>query len=332
MAWGRIFKKKNGKDWYTDIIFQGQRKREKIGKKETAQKVLNHKLTELTLEEHGIIEDEKVTLAEFAKEYLIHKKNSTRPSTYIRDEVSVNLHLVPYFGKEYLFNITPHKIFSYQSKRLSEGVLNATINREVSCLKHLLNTAITWRRIKTNPIKDVPKLKEPPGRIRYLTLEEINTLLLACPKPPHRLRAVVTIALTTGMRKGEILGLKWSFIKFDSRFIILPVTKNNTVRILPMNDAVIRELEGLPRDSEYVFGNGTGKHQGDIKRSFGTACEAAGSKIFVPRPPAHLREPSGHEGGPHEGPAGAVRPQGYQDDSAVFPSFAGSAPGSGETH
>jgi len=114
MAWGRIFKK--DKNWYTDIIFQGQRKREKIGKKDDAQKILNKKLSDLTLEEHGIIEDEKVTLEEFAKEYLIHKKNSTQLCTYIRDEVSVNLHLVPYFRKEYLFNITLTRFSATRAK------------------------------------------------------------------------------------------------------------------------------------------------------------------------------------------------------------------------
>ena len=278
MAWGRIFKK--DKNWYTDIIFQGQRKREKIGKKDDAQKILNKKLSDLTLEEHGIIEDEKVTLEEFAKEYLIHKKNSTQLCTYIRDEVSVNLHLVPYFRKEYLFNITPHKIFSYQSKRLSEGVVNAKVNREVACLKHLLNTAVAWKRIKVNPIKAVPKLKEPPGRLRYLTLEEINKLLDLCPLPPHPLRAIITVALTTGMRKSEILGLKWDYIKPDNRFIILPVSKNNTVRVIPMNDPLLRSLAELPGESEFVFWNAWGKPLGDVKRSFGTACRRAGIENF----------------------------------------------------
>ena len=278
MAWGRIFKK--GKNWHTDIIFQGQRRREKIGRKEDAQKILNKKLSDLTLEEHGIIEDEKVTLGEFAKEYLIHKKNSTQACTYARDEVSVNLHLVPYFGKEYLFNITPHKIFSYQTKRLSEGVCNATVNREVGCLRHLLNMAIQWKRIKMNPIKAVPRLKEPPGRLRYLTLEEINNLLAYCPDPPHPLKAIITVALTTGMRKSEIFGLKWAYIKPESRFIILPVTKNNTVRLVPTNDTLLRTLEDLPRNSEFVFSGARGKPLVDLKISFKQACKKAGIEGF----------------------------------------------------
>ncbi len=279
MAWGRIFKR--GKNYYTDIIANGQRKRGKIGRlKEDAQKILNHKLSELTLEEHGIVEDEKITLKEFAKEFLIHKKNSTRACTYAGIEIYINVHLIPFFGKEYLFNISAHKVFSYQSKRLSEGVSNSTVNREVGCLNNLLNTAVTWKRIKSNPIKDVKRLKEPPGRLRYLTLGEINKLLASCPNPPNPLRAVITVALTTGMRRGEIFGLKWEYIKPESRFIILPVTKNNTVRLIPANDTLLRTLEGLPRVSEYVFLGRKHKPFVDLKISFKQACEKAGIKFI----------------------------------------------------
>ncbi len=279
MAWGRIFKR--GKYWYTDIIFQGQRKREKIGlRKDDAKKILDKKLSDMTLEEHGIVEDEKVTLEEFAKEYLVHKKNSTRTCTYSGLEIAVNVHLIPCFGKEFLFNITPHKIFSYQTKRLKEGVCNATVNREIGCLSNLLNTAVTWKRIKNNPIKELPRLKEPPGRIRYLSLEEINKLLACCPEPPHPLRAIITVALTTGMRKGEIFGLKWDYIKPESRFILLPVTKNNTVRFIPANDTLLRTLEDLPRNSEYVFLGRKGKPFVDLKISFKATCAKAGIEGF----------------------------------------------------
>ena len=278
MAWGRIYK--NGKHWYTDIIFQGQRKREKIGKAEDARKVLNNKLSELTLEEYGFLEDEKVTLGEFGKEFLIHKRNSTQLDTYVRIQLSVNLHLVPYCGKEYLFNITPHKIFSYQSKRLSEGVLNATVNREVGCLNNILNTAVTWKRIKSNPLKGVPRLKEPPGRVRYLSLEEINRLLDNCPDSPHPLRAIITVALTTGMRKGEIFKLKWEYVKPESRFIILPVSKNNTVRFVPANDTLLRTLADLRRNSEFVFLGRKSKPFVDLKIGFKEACKKAGIEGF----------------------------------------------------
>jgi integrase len=279
MAWGRIYKR--GKNYYTDTIFQGQRKREKVGtQKDVAKKILDKKLSEMTLEEHGIIEEEKVTLEEFAKEYLIQKKNSTRPCSYSRIEIAINVHLAPYFGKEFLFNVTPHKVFSYQSKRLSEGVCNATVNREVGCLNNLLNTAVTWKRIKSNPIKKIPRLKEPPGRVRYLELPEINRLLASCPDPPHPLRAIVTVALTTGMRKAEIFWLKWEYIRSERRCILLPNSKNNMVRFIPANDTLLRTLEGLPRVSEYVFLGRKNKPFVDLKISFKDACTKAGIEGF----------------------------------------------------
>jgi integrase len=73
------------------------------------------------------------------------------------------------------------------------------------------------------------------------------------------------VALTTGMRHGEISGLKWDYIRLESRFIILPITKNNTSRVVPINDELYRILSEMPQKSGYVFGNGNGGHIGDIK-------------------------------------------------------------------
>jgi integrase len=79
-----------------------------------------------------------------------------------------------------------------------------TVNKEVALLKAMLNRAIAWGLLDTNPILRVKKLPEPEGRVRYLAPEEIERLLAAC--PPH-LRPIVVCALHTGMRRGEILGL-----------------------------------------------------------------------------------------------------------------------------
>jgi integrase len=82
------------------------------------------------------------------------------------------------------------------------------------------------------------------------------------------------------MRRGEILGLKWDYIKLDNRLIILPITKNNTSRVVPINDTLYKILSEIPQKSGYVFGNGNGGHIGDIKRSFHTACRKAGITDF----------------------------------------------------
>ncbi len=147
-------------------------------------------------------------------------------------------------------------------------------------LKNMLHAAVEWRRIKTNPIRATKKLKEPPGRLRFLTLEEVHKLLACCPPPPHPLRDIVMVALTTGMRRGEILGLKWDYVRLDNRLIILPVTKNNTVKVLPINDTLHRILSEMPKKTGYVFRNGNGGHIGNIKHSFTSACRKAGIADF----------------------------------------------------
>ena len=76
----------------------------------------------------------------------------------------------------------------------------------------------------------------------------------------------------------EISGLKWDYIRLDNRLIILPVTKNNTVRVLPINDTLHRILSEMPEKSGYVFGNG--KPITDVKHSFTSACKKAAITDF----------------------------------------------------
>ena len=65
----------------------------------------------------------------------------------------------------------------YIGNRLKEGVSNATINRELACLKKMYNLAIKWGEAKRNPVIDVEFLKEPPGRTRFLSEEEAQRLI-----------------------------------------------------------------------------------------------------------------------------------------------------------
>ena len=66
--------------------------------------------------------------------------------------------------------------------------------------------AIEWGHIKHNPAKGVKLLKEPPGRLRYLMPNEVEALLKTCAK---HLKPIVVTALNTGMRRSEILNLRW---------------------------------------------------------------------------------------------------------------------------
>lgn len=273
-----IFKK--GDNWYIDYYVKGHRKRKKIGpSKKLALQVEKDVLIKIAKGEYlGIYDDKKVCFDNFGKQYLDYSKANKAWSTYIkRDCTNIN-HLTSFFKNKYLSEITPQSIEKYKAKRL-EKVAPATVNRELACLKHMFTKANDWELIKTNPVRSVKLLKEPPGRLRYLKSEEVGALLDEC--APH-IRSIVITALNTGMRKAEILNLKWADVDLNNRKLAVIKTKSNETRVIPINRTLHQELLDLSNQvkMEYVFCNSDGKPYGDIKTGFSGALRRAGIKDF----------------------------------------------------
>jgi integrase len=140
----------------------------------------------------------------------------------------------------------------------------------------MFRCAVDWDYVKVNPCKGVKELKEPPGRIRYLSPEEIERVLAECGPDTLRenpwnagrplsellnvyLRPLVEISIHSGMRRGELLGLKWKDVDFKGRMIALEETKNGERRVIPMNDTLCRALKALPvhLHEERIFPGGS---------------------------------------------------------------------------
>jgi integrase len=170
-----------------------------------------------------------------------------------------------------------------QTDYLSKDYKPASINKITAILKHMFTKAYDWEMITDNTLRKIRKVKSVKGenkRLRYLSLDECQTLINAC--DPH-LKPIVITALNTGMRKGEILNLKWNNVDLRHGFILLDITKNGERREIPINDTLKDVLQGITRrlDISYVFyDNTTGKPFQDVKRSFNTACRRAGIKDF----------------------------------------------------
>jgi len=158
----------------------------------------------------------------------------------------------------------------------------ATINRELACLRALFSYAENQNLIAYNPIKRLTMLKEHNKRLRYLTIEEIERLLKAIDL--EYLRVIVIIALGTGMRRGEILQLKWKYINFEEQYIEVGVderaTKSGKRRIVPIDDYVVEVLRNWKSDSEYLFCKDDRPLQ-EVKKSFKGALKKAGIKDFT---------------------------------------------------
>lgn len=122
---------------------------------------------------------------------------------------------------------------------------NATINRYMTTLSVVLGVASReWRLLPYNPLKNFQKLKEPPGRDRFLSENEVERLLASCKESKNKhLYDIVLLALCTGMRKGEIAHLKWSDIDFEGEVIKLEHTKNGDKRYVPLKNPILSLLK-----------------------------------------------------------------------------------------
>jgi len=120
------------------------------------------------------------------------------------------------------------------------------VNHHLDDLRAILNKAIQWENIERNPAVGgkVQRLPKPPGRNEYLTVEQAGRLLDAC--HPH-LRPIVLCALETGMRKSEILGLRWKEIRNNMIYLPGERTKNGKPREIPISERLMVELQRIRR-------------------------------------------------------------------------------------
>jgi len=165
--------------------------------------------------------------------------------------------------------------------RLGRRIAPATLNRELATLRHLLRLAEEWGYLPKAP--RIRMGKEPEGRLRFLSEDEAVHLLEACRSSQNPfLHAIVTIALHTGMRRGEILGLAWERIDFSRAIIRIEETKSRRRREVPMNRAVYDVLSALGGQKEegFVFRRRDGGPWGKIRTAFARACVVAKLDAF----------------------------------------------------
>lgn len=242
---------RNG-NWYIDYSAHGKRYRECIGvDKKVAQQTLHKRLTEIA-EDRFL--DKRITTTltfkEFTDLYMDLYSKPNKRSWKTCDQVRIKS-LNPVFGKYRLDMISPEQVEDYKKHRLTE-VSPATVNRELTCMKHLYNKANEWEKTDKNPTKLVRKLRENNSRLRYLTEEEITRLV---GNATGYMRTLLIVALNTGMRKGEMLNLKWHDVDLALGVIYLLRTKNGERRDVPMNTTVVNALREHPKhpSSDYVF-------------------------------------------------------------------------------
>jgi len=199
-------------------------------------------------------------LSDYVPEYIKYARDIQQKRSWDRDKIALN-HILESLGEYRLSQITPDKLIEYQGKRLREGRKPRTVNLELACLKRMYNIAELQNNHEgKNPVTQVKFLEQSYGSDRILAPEEEKRLLQAA---PIYLRNIIICALNTGMRRGEILTLKWDNVNLEHGYFLLEssTTKTKKSRRVPINSTLkemLIELESQ-KQSDYVFTNSLGK-------------------------------------------------------------------------
>jgi len=272
------------KVFYIDYFAKGKRKRERVGyDKRQAEQALRSRETDVIRGKFdGIFPEPEYPLENIRDQYMKYSRTAKSEDTANRDEGILDKHLIPNFGEVSLNQITPEQVEDYRAERKGKNIAPATINKEIQLLKHIVKKAVEWGKIRTNLIANFKPLKTPPGRVRYMELEEVPKLMKAC---PDWLKPIVLINMNTGLRRGEVVSLQRKNIDKRNRLIALANTKNNERKTIPMNDTVFQVIQNLPTrlDTPYLCTEKNGKpiSRNKVSMAFRRARTKAGIEDFT---------------------------------------------------
>ncbi len=184
------------------------------------------------------------------------------------------------FGTKYLHEINSSMVLQYKKERMGKAADN-TINNELNYLSGIFTKAIEWNKATSNPVQRVKRFRAVE-RKRILDRLEQNALITAAAnvkKSPHLLPLIV-FDLNTGLRKGELLTLKWSDVNEEGAQILIRAenAKYNRSRYVELGKHALTVLKSLPKRGEYVFCDRFGRPFKNFHHSFVAAVKLAGLK------------------------------------------------------
>jgi len=176
----------------------------------------------------GIVyDDEKVTVGVYLDRWLNDSvRGSVRQSTFDRDSYLVRVHINPILGRIKLKKLTALDVQGFYRNRLDFGLSASTVNKIHSVLHKALSQAVKWNMIPRNVAEMANAPRPTTEEMRPLSAEETRRLLDAV--HGDRLEALYMLAVTTGMRRGELLGLKWSDIDLENAMVSVQRTLTRT--------------------------------------------------------------------------------------------------------
>ena len=297
MARGSVIKRtrKDGKPAsyaikYRDIT--GKQRWETVGtSKKEAERLLADRLSQINGGTYAKLED--ATFEQFSILWLDkYARPRLKESTLDSYARHIRLHWIPAFGGLPLQRLTTSVMEAAVSDLLASGLSPKSVNNALVVLKLMLKHAVRWNYLAVNPATDVDRVRVEPKEMQAMSPEQVKRLLAAADEESWLL---LTVAVFTGLRRGELLALQWGDIDFDARQVhvrrslwrnkfIGPKTKN-AVRRVDLAPQVVRALreaqpsaatDGIER--QLVFSNANGQPldpDNMVKRRFHPALKRA---------------------------------------------------------
>ncbi|MDR7152891.1 integrase [Hydrogenophaga palleronii] len=215
------------------------------------------------------------TFTEFAEQWFAESEVSWRRSYRVTQRGSIDQYLIPYFGEKEVGQITKADVLAFRATlakvttRKSQSTLsNRRINSVLKPLRQILNEAAD-RFEFTSAFRNIKPLKMKRSDVMPFTLDEVQRILSTA-RPDYR--DYFTVRFFTGMRTGEVHGLKWKYIDFERRLILVreaivmkeedELKTDGSMRDIQMNDLVFdalqRQFKVTGKTAEFVFCNRSG--------------------------------------------------------------------------
>jgi integrase len=301
-AEGSIYLRKDGR-WAASISLGGRKRKTIYGK--TRKEVQEQLKAALHEQQQGkLVTGPRQIVKQFLTYWLEDvQKPSVRLRTYQRYEMQLRRHILPAIGNMQLSKLAPQHIQAFYAQMLQNGLAPQTV-RLLHAMPHkAFDYAVSIGLLARNvcDVVSLPRLEKYEAR--SLTLEQVQQLLSAA--KGHRVEALWVLVLVTGMRRGELLGLKWSDINLGTgvisvqrsqvnvkggiieskpksskgyRSILLPSFAVDALRVHKERQIALQQRVTIWKDGDYVFctSHGTPFAAANLRTMFKSLLQSAG--------------------------------------------------------
>ncbi|QDT94145.1 tyrosine-type recombinase/integrase [Gimesia algae] len=271
---GTVFKNAKTGKWVAQVTYYQDGKRKRKTKTSRNRSDANSNLRKLHEEvESGFVSSGTETVGKYLKSWLENVQRENSENMFLSATNIMQNHVIPLIGRKHLVKLSPMDVQNMIDRLRDNGVGGRSVQMAYEYLNSAMVRAYAFRMIRENPCGPIRKPKHSYAKANPFTVEEVQALLKYL--KGHRFYNLVFVALTTGMRPGEVFGLFWENVDLDNAKIhvkqqlsnaggkkkIIPPKTKSSIRTVDISDATVTALIEQRKQlvksghagSEYVF-------------------------------------------------------------------------------